>query len=120
MIAPPAGVKIWLRRHRYAARLRWARRRGRAATEAGPVQRRGIHLPRPTRPSGEGAVLRRTRPGAVRQAPGTRPIRVADEYGRRGVADAGAVVDADGRDRLAHAAAHLAAGTRRLTRAHRR
>src|SRR3954454_13967943 len=89
MIAPPAGVKIWLRRHRYAARLRWACRRGRAATEAGPVQRRGIHLPRPTRPSGEGAVLGRTRPGAVRQAPGTRPIRVADEYGRRGVADAG-------------------------------
>ena len=41
-------------------------------------------------------------------------IRVAARRGRRGGADAGAIVDAAGRDRLANAAANLASGAGRL------
>jgi transposase len=111
MIAPPPGVRVWL-----AAGVTDMRRGfdGLAAMVQQNLAldpfsgqlfvfrgRRG-HLLKILFWDGQGLVLYAKRLGA-------RQIRLAACEGRRGVTDAGAVVDADGRDRLAHACAHVAA-----------
>ena len=81
---------------------------------ARPAWRRAVRLSRPARRPVEGAVVGRARSVSVRQAAGARPVSVAAGEGRVGGADAGAVVDAVGGDRLAGAAAQLGAGSGRL------
>ncbi len=51
---------------------------------------------------------------SVLEAPGTRPVRVAVGGGGQACDRRGAAVDAAGRDRLAHAAADLAAADGRI------
>ena len=70
---------------------------------------------RPPRRSGQAAVVGRRRAVPVRQASGARAIRLAVGRGGRGGAEPGATLDAARGDRLADAAANLAARAGRLS-----
>src|SRR5262249_28248997 len=78
-------------------------------SRGGSVLGSRVLLSRPPRRSGQAVVVGWRRTVSVCQASGARAIRLATGRGGGGSAEPGAIVDAVGGDRLANAAANLAA-----------
>src|SRR6185437_14844892 len=91
------------RHHGHAARLHRLERRGADSARTESVFGPCVCLPRPARRSGKGALVGWRRPVSVRQAFGTRPLRVAAGRSGSGFAEPGATLDAARRHRLAQA-----------------
>jgi hypothetical protein len=95
MIGLPAGTRVWLAAGATDMRKGFDSLAAQAqSARTGPVLGPRILLPRSPRRSGQAAVVGWRRAVPVRQAAGAGPIRVAARRGRRGGADAGAIVDA--------------------------
>src|SRR5271169_3023903 len=109
----PAGTRVWLAAGATDMRKGFDSLAAQAQTVLGQDPFSGhVFCFRGRR--GDLVVVGRRRAVPVRQATGAGPIRVAARRGGRGGADAGATVDAAGGDRLANAAADLAARVGRL------
>jgi len=74
-----------------------------------PVLRPSVRIPRSARRHAQGLVVVRRRPVSAGEAPRPWSLRLATGAQRHCLADPGAVVDADQRDRRASAGAYLAA-----------
>ena len=113
----PAGTRVWLAAGPTDMRKGFDSLAAQAQTVLGTGSVLGsrVLFPRPPRRSDQAAMVGWRRAVPVRQAAGAGTIRVAARRGGRGGAEPGAAVDAARRDRLADAAANVAAGAGRLT-----
>src|ERR1700730_564573 len=107
------------RRYRHAQGLRQPGGAGADGARAGSVLWSRVLLPRPPWRSSQAVVVGWRWPVPVRQAAGARAIRLAACRGGRSGPEPGAIVDAARGDRLADAAANMAAGAGRLSVARR-
>src|SRR6266545_7651526 len=94
---------------RLAPRLHGAERAGADEAGAESVLRARVRVSRTTRRSDQSALVRWRWFVFVREAAGTGAFRVAASHQWHGFSDAGAVIDAAGRHRLATTGAHLGA-----------
>src|SRR5271163_438096 len=92
-----------------AARVHGVERNGADGAGGKPIFGASVCVSREARRSSEVAVVGRRRAVLVRETIGAREIHLAASGERRGFADAGAAVDAAGRDRLAATGAQLRA-----------
>lgn len=91
----------------HAARVRGVERDGADGARGESVFRTGVCVSRKARGSDQAAVVGRRWVVLVREEAGARKVHLATSGERNGIADARAVVDVAGRDRLAAAVAQL-------------
>src|SRR6266567_9036940 len=101
-------------RDRYAKGLRQPGGAGADGAREGPVLGSCVLLSRSPRRSVEAVVVGWRWAVPVRQAAGARALHLAASRARCGGADAGATIDAAGRDRLAAAGSHRSARAGRM------
>jgi IS66 Orf2 like protein len=113
----PAGTRVWLASGVTDMRKGFDSLAAQAQTVLGQDPFSGHVLSRASRRSGQTVVMGWRWAVSVCQASGARAIRLATGCGGCGGAEPGAIVDVAGGDRLANAAANLAARAGRLMQA---